>query len=282
MSSPSRAAAIHVATTATTTPTTNVTRPALEWNGQDAVNVSVDVLDLFATVGSALPVAGGVFASVLAAVKNIVVSVREVNENREAAEALARRILTSIQRTLGAVSAAGVVLHPEAAITRTMQAYAEELNCVLNQIDEIQHARPLAMWSRRQRIRELLQSAERTSDVAIAQATFDLVVGLHGQRNAATPDPTQHHPFDATQPTTGSLIPRAQRLPASPTSPSDPSSPTPQSAGTAGENINQAETPAALPNEDLFASFNRRARLVEAERFSAVDHFDRVVAYMRR
>ncbi|KAE8184771.1 hypothetical protein A4X06_0g2720 [Tilletia controversa] len=76
--------------------------PLIRWDDSDALNVSSDVFGLFATISSPINLVRHILIPVLRGIKHICISVKGVEETREAAEDLAKRVLRMVVRTVDA------------------------------------------------------------------------------------------------------------------------------------------------------------------------------------
>ncbi|CAD6891826.1 unnamed protein product [Tilletia controversa] len=106
--------------TAVATPSQSQPTTIVRWDRNDTLNFSTDLLNLFATVSGAVPVAGSILSPVLSGIKEICISVKEVEENREAAEDLAKKILRMVVRIIDTMNAANVVPSTGSPFTETM------------------------------------------------------------------------------------------------------------------------------------------------------------------
>ncbi|CAD6893882.1 unnamed protein product [Tilletia laevis] len=108
--------------------------PSLQWTGSDAQFVDSDLLVLFRNVASLVPVAGPILAPALAYVKDIVICVKTVKDNRRQAEALATDVLSHAQELLQTAKDADIRLLPGTPVANIVTRIEVMLEAILQNI----------------------------------------------------------------------------------------------------------------------------------------------------
>ncbi|CAD6973358.1 unnamed protein product [Tilletia controversa] len=108
--------------------------PSLQWTGSDSEFVDSDLLVLFRNVASLVPVAGPILAPALAYVKDIVICVKTVKDNRRQAEALATDVLSHAQELLQTAKDADIRLLPGTPVANIVIRLEVRLKVILQNI----------------------------------------------------------------------------------------------------------------------------------------------------
>ncbi|CAD6888003.1 unnamed protein product [Tilletia laevis] len=168
--------------TSVVTPSQSQPTLLITWDGADALNVSSDVLGLFVTISSPITPVRHILIPVLLGIKDIYISVKEVEETREGAEDLAKKVLRMMVRTVDAMHAANVVPSAHSAFTLTMIELHLSLSEIFEKIRRHQHAQG-EWWSsasQRKEIKDILDAGRATFRDARSQAQFEFFNGLYG------------------------------------------------------------------------------------------------------
>ncbi|KAE8261212.1 hypothetical protein A4X09_0g7694 [Tilletia walkeri] len=224
-------------------------RPIRTWTGPDALNVSTDVIDLFVSITTPIPLVGSILAPVLSGVKNIVVIVKKSKDNKAAAEDLARRILKYVKRTAERIQDARILMDPQSTFTKTMYDLAQDLDDLLKKLGETQGHRRFRSFIDHEAIRGLIDSANvEFNDARLNQMNGSLIGLYEGrQHNSGTPGalPSASH-FDQCD---TSAQQQAQTSPPSqsqqPQAPAALPTPLPQSNGSV------FSSPAGTPSSEM-------------------------------
>ncbi|KAE8210866.1 hypothetical protein CF327_g5311 [Tilletia walkeri] len=194
-------------------------RPIATWTGPDALNVSTDVLDLFVSVTTPIPLVGSILAPVLSGVKNIVVMVKSSRDNKAAAEDLARRILKYVKQTAERIQDAQVLLDPQSTFTRTMWDLARDLDDLFKKLGEQPQGR-FGRFLDHEAVKGMIDAANVDFNDARLNQMNGLVIGLYeGKQHNAGPTPS----FPSASPSDSAGPPTPGPSVASSTSTSNPS-----------------------------------------------------------